>query len=188
MKTDYKQYRADFAKAVWLNDMERGAVDDHIHGAKVAVIWADALIAELERTEAMEQLHQVTDEVLKQDDAQQPPKLNVGWKWAPTDESHVLTAYDLWWYKDGRFAKTSSPGSPLVICVPVATPDWHNPENIEEPGEGWRFLVKGELRVLENAETIVDGEWADRESVHFCDEWTYRTPTTRPLPPVLAEE
>ena len=172
--------------------------------AQAAVANADNLIAELERTEVpqpepvsvrvggwhLDQKGEVTKNAQPAPDL---PRLNTGWKWAPKDGTHFYTPYDAFVYDvsprtltiDGYRvgAKYDSSGN-------LATPDWHNPENIAAPGEGWRFLVKGEERIKFGDEYRNPKQkvWCVTMYEGIPNTLTYRTPATRPLPPVLADE
>ncbi len=140
--------------------------------------------------------HYENDECFGQPEPEPPapapelPRLNTGWKWAEVNK-HEIGKYDMWVRRDRTMAACIGDviGSTLRIHLPLATPDWHNPENIAEPGEGWRFLVKGE-KVQDGDEYMAVCSWWAGVSIGIKphDDMTYRTPATRPLPPVLADE
>lgn len=219
----YRQFRADFAKAAWLQHMGDW---DHEEAAQSAVARADALIAELERTEACpcedercdlplghEGQHQSIKNGLRitwgrgcskpiesfqgilkpepEPPAPDLPRLGTGWKWAPGDGTHKTTPFDFTYSKlsQRQFCGVSGwlIGRQWQSFQPLATPDWHNPENIESPGEGYRFLVKGEA--ARNGDEYFAGTyWTPNTEVKDWEWrlWTHRT--TRPLPPVLAQD
>ena len=206
--SDYKQFRADFAKSAWIKHMDDW---DHEEAAQRAVLWADTFIAELERTEAKttspltEQfkehiIAQMTAGVVSIEDFMQRPqpapalpRLNTGWKWAEVNK-HTITSYDVWVHSNGQLQDNQDMnvvGTVLRIpSPPLATPDWHNPEGIASPGEGYRFLVKGEkLQIGDQFYLFQKKEWGPNHgpSQRDGDWWTHRTPATRPLPPVLAQ-
>lgn len=199
----YRQFRADFAKAAWLQHMGDW---DHEEAAQSAVARADALIAELERTEACPACEQNGSQCLgcglvehgtpagcvepkPAPPAPELPLLGTGWKWAEINK-HQIGKYDVWVRRDKTLVGCIGDvvGMTLRIDFPLATPDWHNPENIESPGEGWRFHVKSENRNVGDM-FHYSGKWRDcMMELRKDDDATYRTPATRPLPPVLADE
>ena len=189
--SEYKQYRADFAKLAWVAALT--TTHDSKTAAQKAVEWADDFISELERTEAQERLHGILAEA-PQDEPPAPalPRLNTGWKWAEVGGNHKLTQWDKWLERDGTFSAVfpeAVGGLYEGATFRLATPDWHNPENIEDPGDGYRFLVKGEIAQVGDFFYIpVTSKWSvnDCPDLKENEEWTHRT--QRPLPPVLAQD
>lgn len=122
------------------------------------------------------------------------PRLNTGWKWAANDGSHIITQWDEWLFEGNIMDDCWRPpqiGVPLMSGGPLATPDWHNPENIADPGEGYRFLVKGENKLSGDQLHMGKCSWKPSDLLRFPSVevgQTYRTLATRPLPPVLADE
>lgn len=184
----YREFRA-YAAITMLCHQQAYTNEPPEDAAQSIVAYVDALIAELERTDRGEQAIAPAPEP----PGPALPRLNKGWKWALRGV-HVYTKFDKWWVADNDTLINSHSG--IVgggftgdAPYPVATPDWHNPENIESPGEGWRFLVEGE-----DAQPGDEyfKEWSQKWAVNKdpdafeSEEWTHRT--TRPLPPVLAQD
>ena len=61
--SEYKQYRADFAKLAWLAALT--TTTDSKQAAACAVAWADEFIAELERSEAPAERRKLSKEEVK---------------------------------------------------------------------------------------------------------------------------
>jgi hypothetical protein len=62
---------------------------------------------------------------------------------------------------------------------------WHNPEAIESPGEGYRFLVPEEVGTfspIDVWEWSRKKEWGTSHGMPDSKGWTYRVPITTPLP------
>lgn len=67
----------------------------------------------------------------------------------------------------------------------VITPDWHNPCNVESPGEDYRFLLKGEKRTPDLQVWCHGSSWAPASAEvtqPLFNEKTYRTKC--PLPTI----
>lgn len=108
--------------------------------------------------------------------AEARPTLAPGWRYAQATENSRGTG--------GRFA--CKEGHPSYWVVP----DWHNPANVESPGEGYRFCVKGETRAdathFRFEESEVWGEMPDKLPGPLSLANTYRTDLPLPGPLYLA--
>lgn len=63
------------------------------------------------------------------------------------------------------------------------TPDWHNPEDIPSPGEGYRFLLTSESET-DSTDFWTGYNWMDDDgNGHLSSYTTYRTNKPLPCPP-----
>ena len=119
----------------------------------------------------------------------QLPPLPTGWRIMLQEEridtlSRVFT-HGVWMSFSamllGKLVKTHYEECPAETVI---TPDWHNPCNVESPGEGYRFLLKGE-KPPEDAElSTIFHDWKQRgcPGSPLCSRTTYRTKC--PLPTI----
>ncbi len=94
--------------------------------------------------------------------------------WSPNHSGYHVAAYRIL--------------TPTPLSPPGWSKGWHNPEGVESPGEGYRFLIKEEVdrrhvKIVSLWSALKTGEWGSQPTGTGGSQTdTYRIPISTPFP------